>query len=410
VRPSRRCLLRAAAGAGLVGAIAPARGAPAPGAAEPPGGRLFRLEAQLKSPVKIRSLELLRSGGRFFARATSAEGAMGFAVTNQHASHAGALFRERVAPFFAGKDARDVEALVDGVHLHDSNYKLVGVPFWSAVSWAEMSLLDLMGKLARKPVGELLGGKPLRREVPMYLSSTDRGTTPEEEVARFEELLEATGARAVKFKVGGRMSGNRDASAGRTDTLVKLARKRLGDRITLYADANGSFDSARGIEVGRLLEDHGVSIYEEPCPFEDYASTRQVTAALERITVAGGEQDHSYYRFRDIVKDRVLDMIQPDLAYNGGFVRTTRVARLAARAGLPISPHCPQPSTMLYTLHLAAYTPNLGPFQEIHVSAARAAPWFAPGLRLAKGALRIPAEPGLGITIPPDVLAAAVPA
>ena len=107
-----------------------------------------------------------------------------------------------------------------------------------------------------------------------------------------------------------------------------------------------------------MLEAQKVAIYEEPCPFEDYAATKRVTQALRRIMVAGGEQDSSFYRFRDIVDGRVLDMVQPDLSYNGGFVRTVRVARLAERAKMPISPHCPNASTLMYTLHFAAFTPN----------------------------------------------------
>lgn len=394
-RLPRRALLTGAAG--LVSFLTPpARGRAA--AARPPE-RLFDLRAVLKSPVTIKSLDLLRARDEFLVRATSEDGATGYAITNQHAGFLQPMFEQRVVPSFVGKDARDLEMLIDAVHVWGRNYKLVGIPLWTCVSWAELAVLDLMGNLAGKPVGELLGGKPLRTTVPMYLSSTDRGTTPEREVEIFEEALAKTGARAVKYKVGGRMSGNADAAAGRTETLIPLIRKRLGDAMTLYADANGSFDVRRGIEVGRLLEAHGVSIYEEPCPFEDLESTGQVTRALKRIVVAGGEQDHSWYRFRDIVKHRLLDMVQPDVSYNGGLVRTARVARLAARARMPISPHCPQPSTLLYTLHLASFTPNLGAFQELHLRLVGNPPWYAPDMKVKDGALAIPTRPGLGLQL-----------
>lgn len=407
----RRDLLRGAAG--LLAAVGlPGRRARAAGRTGGEGpARLFDLRAALAAPVTIESLEVLKAPpDRWLVRARARDGSVGFAVPNQHAPYLVPMFRQRVAPFFAGKDARDLEALIDGVHVDNSNYKLVGLPFWTCVSWAEFALLDLLGRLAGKPVGELLGGKLVRRRVPMYISSTDRETTPEQEVARFEEALARTGARAVKFKVGGRMSRNEDAAPGRTEALIALARKRLGSGVTLYADANGSFDVRKGIEVGRMLEAHGVAIYEEPCPFEDYEATRLVTRALKRITVAGGEQDTSWYRFREIVRNRVLDLVQPDLSYNGGFVRTTRVARLAAAAGLPISPHCPQASTMLYTLHLAGYTPNMGAFQEFHLRLVGRTQWFAPDLQIADGTLAVPTAPGLGLTIEPAVASKAVAA
>ena len=47
---------------------------------------------------------------------------------------------------------------------------------------------------------------------------------------------------------------------------------------------------AQAIEIGKMLEDNGISHYEEPCPYWEYAQTKQVTEALN-IDVTGGEQD-----------------------------------------------------------------------------------------------------------------------
>ncbi|MCG5054710.1 MAG: mandelate racemase/muconate lactonizing enzyme family protein [Myxococcales bacterium] len=368
-----------------------------------------RLETCVSHPVIIEALDMMRVGDDHLVRATAKGKETGFAVTNQHASYLHEMFKQRVAPFFIGKDARALAALVEGVFLHERNYKLVGVPLSCCVSWAEFALLDLLGRLADKPVWSLFADVPLRTRVPMYLSSTSRETTPEQEVDLFAQALDATGAQALKYKVGGRMSGNIDAAPARTERLIALMPQRLGDSLTYYADANGSFDVTKAVEVGRRLESHGVAIYEEPCPFEDYAATKQVTRKLRKITVAGGEQDHSYYRFTDIVRERVLDMLQPDLSYNGGLLRTQRVAQLAREAKLPVSPHCPQASTLMYTLHFAAFTPNLGPFQEFHLSLVERAPWYAPELRVTQGHLDIPTAPGFGWQLPPERLARAIP-
>jgi L-alanine-DL-glutamate epimerase-like enolase superfamily enzyme len=171
---------------------------------------------------------------------------------------------DRIIPFFLGKDARDLPGLLEGVYRHESNYKLAGLAFWNPVGWLEVSLLDLLGRVANQSIAAMLGGVR-RREVPIYVSSTQRDIEPEAEADRFLRRMADTGARAVKCKVGGRMSRNADASPGRTERIVPVLRTRLGDDVTLYADANGSYDVPRGIEVGRLLEAHGVAIYEEPC-------------------------------------------------------------------------------------------------------------------------------------------------
>jgi L-alanine-DL-glutamate epimerase-like enolase superfamily enzyme len=231
-----------------------------------------------------------------------------------------------------------------------------------------------------------------------------RDTTPQQEVAWLAERLDQTGAKAVKLKIGGRMSNNADASPGRTERLVQLARKTFGDEITIQVDSNGSYDAPKAIEVGRMLQDHGVYFYEEPCPWEDFEATRRVADALE-ILVAGGEQDTSFPKFRWMVRNRAVDIVQPDLIYNGGLVRTTRVARLAAAADMDITPHAPQLGFQpVYMLHFASCTPNLGRFQEFAGRVHRSPSWFWPHFEVAGGVLQVPKGPGLGMTIDPGVL------
>ena len=44
----------------------------------------------------------------------------------------------------------------------------------------------------------------------------------------------------------------------------------------------------RAIEVGKLLEQEGISHFEEPCPYREFEQTAEVTRALS-IDVAGSE-------------------------------------------------------------------------------------------------------------------------
>jgi len=198
--------------------------------------------AAFKNPVKIASLELLRGRRGFFLRARSTDGAEGVAITNSRADVLYPILQKLVIPYFVGKDARQLEALLDGVYVHRSNYKLSGLALWCCVAWVEFALLDLLGKIAGKSVGDLLGGV-VRRKVPVYYASGRRDTTPEQEVAILARRIKETGVHAVKFKVGGRMSNNADSIPGRTEGLIALVRKKLGDEITLHADANSSYDA-----------------------------------------------------------------------------------------------------------------------------------------------------------------------
>src|SRR4051812_25037133 len=128
--------------------------------------RLFRLEEVSRSPVRIASLELIRSGSLWFVRSRSTDGAEGLALTNGRIAYLYPILQQLVIPYFNGKDARDLELLVDGVYLHQANYKLAGLALWCCAGYVEASLLDLLGKVARRLVADLLGGA-LRHEIPV---------------------------------------------------------------------------------------------------------------------------------------------------------------------------------------------------------------------------------------------------
>jgi L-alanine-DL-glutamate epimerase-like enolase superfamily enzyme len=231
-----------------------------------------------------------------------------------------------------------------------------------------------------------------------------RDTTPEEEVAWLAARLDETGARAVKVRVGARLGEKADVFPGRTRRLVPLARRTFPDTVALYTDANGGYDAKTAIKVGRMLQRHGVQIFEEPCPFEEFEETKRVADALT-MTVAGGEQDTSLPRFEWMVRNRVVDLVQPDVTYNGGFIRTLRVAQAAARAGVPITPHNARlGAEPVYALHFASIATNFSGYLEYNAAPHPHPDWLSPRLEVEHGELRVPDGPGLGIEIDPDAL------
>ena len=305
-----------------------------------------------------------------------------------------------MAPFFVGKDARDLEALVDGVYLANSNYKWQGLPFWVPVASVELAVLDLLGKVAGKPLGELFG-EVTNRLVRVYRASGNRGNSPEQEIAYLEKLVAETGATAIKFRLGARMRHD-DASTRRDLALIPLTRKTFGDAVTIYADANGSYDVATALRIGRVMEEHGLAFLEEPVPFDYYDETSEVAAQLS-IRVAGGEQESSLRRFRWMIEHRAVDVVQPDLFYFGGFVRSIRVARMAAAADMACTPHMSDGGLgYLYVAHFASCVPNAGPFQE-YKGRGQDLPVTSDTSPLTSvdGMLKVPTGPGLGVTIDP---------
>ncbi len=361
----------------------------------------------LPEPIVIESIELLRKGREYFIRVRSKDGAEGISLTNSRAAYLQPILRQLVVPYFIGKDARDLDRHLFEVYRYRSNYKLQGLALWCPVAWVEMALLDMLGRIAGKSLGELLGGV-VRREVPFYIASGQRGTTPEQEVDYLARLIQQTGARAVKFRVGGRMSRNADSLPGRTEKLIPLSRKVLGEKIAIHADSNSSYDPPKAIEVGKMLQDIGAVCFEEPCPFDHLEDTKRVADTLE-IPVAGGEQEFSQRRFRWMIHNRGVDIVQPDLHYYGGMIRSRRVARMAAVAKMPTTVHISGGFGFVYMLHFASCTPDVGQFQEYKAGIERYGQWFDPPLSVRDGALTVPTGPGVGIVDPSEILQGAEP-
>ena len=254
----------------------------------------------------------------------------------------------------------------------------------------------MLGRAAGKSIGELFGGV-IRRKVRFYVASGRRDSTPEEEVDYLLKLVDETGAQAVKFRIGGRMSRNMDAMPGRTETLIPLSRKTLGDDIAIHADSNSSYDPPKAIEIGRMLEDIDAVYFEEPCPFDHLEDTKTVADALT-IPVSGGEQEYSQRRFRWTIQNRGVDIVQPDLHYYGGLIRSTRVARMAAVAGMPTTVHISGGFGFVYMLHFASYIQDVGLYQEYKKGVEKYGDWFSSPFEVEDGAISVPEGPGVGIT------------
>jgi L-alanine-DL-glutamate epimerase-like enolase superfamily enzyme len=260
----------------------------------------------------------------------------------------------------------------------------------------------MLGRIAGKPMGALLGDI-LRQDVAIYVASGRRDTTPEEEVDNLRKLLEQSGATAVKFRVGGRMSRNQDAMPGRTDKLIPLVRKALGDAIDIHADSNSSYDPPLAIKVGRMLEEVKAVYFEEPCPFDHLEDTKVVADALT-LPVAGGEQEYSDWRFRWMIFNRGVDIVQPDLHYYGGMIRSIRVARMAALAKMPTTVHISGGFGFVYMLHFASCVPDIGRYQEYKLGTEKYGGWFDPPIRVRDGKMTVPTGPGVGIKDVPELL------
>jgi L-alanine-DL-glutamate epimerase-like enolase superfamily enzyme len=359
--------------------------------------------------MKIKSLETFTNQSVGFVKVTTDTGHEGWGqVSNYNADITCQIFHRQVARYALGQDALDIEALI--TLIPEREHKFPGSYLMRALTGLDTALWDLRGKIEQKSVCELLGGRP--RPFPVYASSMKRGEiTPEAEAERLARLQGEFGYTAFKFRVGKECGRDEDEWPGRTDAIVPQVRRALGNQATLLVDGNSGYTPKKAIEVGKMLQDHGVVHFEEPCPYWEYHWTKEVKEVLD-LDVTGGEQDCDLALWRFAIDMRAVDVVQPDVCYLGGINRTLKVVAMAKQAGIPVTPHSANLSLVtVFTLHLMGAIENAGPYVEFSIEGEDYYPWqdglFTPALVAKDGKVQIPDGPGWGIEIDKDWLAKA---
>lgn len=369
---------------------------------------IFKKEL-FSSPVIIETLELLRFKNSFLCRVRSKDGAVGISV-----GHSGQLrslypvFINLLQPFFINKDARDLDRLVEKVYIYQLNFRLSGMALGVPLATIEFAILDMMGRISGKPIGQMIG-EIHNPEVEVYQATEYREKSVAESMELIKRDVAEYNAKALKIKVGGLMFGTADINAvgpaGRTETIIPLVRKTFGDKMVLYADSNGFYSVKEAIRVGRLLEEYRFEFFEEPVPFEWYEETKKVADILS-IPIAGGEQEFSLHGFRWLIANDGVQIVQPDLFYFGGMIRSMKVALMANAFGKPCTPHMTGGDLgFLYMLHFVSALPNALPYHEFKgfktdvLFECKTSP-----LQSVNGMVKVPVGPGSGVDFDPEFI------
>jgi len=362
--------------------------------------------------MKIAKLESFSTKDLAFVRVTTDCGANGMGqMSSYHADITTMVFHRQVVPWVLGRqidpdnpaaDFADIAAFV-----HEREHKFPGSYVRRALAGLDTALWDLMGKLAEKPVASLIGGSPGRLRA--YASSMKRDITPVDEAARMCALRDQYGFDAFKFRVGAECGRGIDEWPGRTEEIIPVISRALGDDVVRMVDANSCFGVERAIEVGRMLEDHGITHYEEPCPYWRPDQTVQVTNALD-IDVTGGEQDCDMRIWQHAIDNHIVDVMQPDVMYMGGLTPTLEVAAMAEAGGFVCTPHAANLSLVtICTMHLLRAIPNAGPYLEFAIEGRDYYPWteglfLGDPFRVEDGHVTITDAPGWGVDVNPEWL------
>ncbi len=358
------------------------------------------------TPVIIETLELLRFKNNFLCRVRSKDGAEGLSVGHSELSTLFPVFLKKLQPYFIGQDARELELIMERIYIYNFNFRLNGLALGLPLATIEFAILDMLGHISGKSAGELIG-EIHNPEVAVYVATEFREKSLEEHFELIKKAVSEYDAHALKIKVGYQYSDTKDIHyagvTGKTEKLIPLIRKTYGDNMFLYADSNGYYNVNEAVRIGKLLEEYKYSYFEEPVMYDHFEDIKAVADALT-IPIANGEQDQSFIHFRWSLGNDGLDIVQPDIYYFGGMIRSMKVALMAHEFGKTIVPHMSGGGLgFLYDYILVSAVPNAGvhhEFKGLDTSVIFECPTSP--LKVVDGKIRVPTGPGMGVNIDPD--------
>src|SRR5215472_17203153 len=318
-------------------------------------------------------------------------------------------------PMLIGEDPLLIEGLWQKMFARTRQFGRRGVVM-NAISGIDIALWDIAGKIAKLPLYRLFGA--CRDRVEAYASGgfyqEGKGV---DDLAGEAEGYRARGFKGMKMKVGRNPSTQTHlrhlvdsaevCEVQPEEDLARVAavRRALGPKAKLMVDVNCAWSPAMAIEMGRALEPYKLYWIEEPVATDDIDGSARVAAALA-TAIAGYETELGLYGFRELIARAAVDIVQPDVAWAGGFSECRRIAALAAAHHLMVAPHAFSSAvTLAATLHFAASIPNglVVEFDQ-NPNGLRDELLKQPLAIDGNGMLPLPERPGLGIELDPAAI------
>jgi L-alanine-DL-glutamate epimerase-like enolase superfamily enzyme len=275
-------------------------------------------------------------------------------------------------------------------------------PYDCAVAALDCALWDLRGRAAGQRVAQLID-PAAADSVRLYASAGvryDWAVDPKQVVDEAVGLAEQ-GWTAYKFRIGTHWAW----SGVSADAFVELAGEvaaAVDGRMDLMVDANQRLDRESALAVARGLDELGFVWFEEPLPQEDvegYAALRRAV----RLPITGGERLTSVREFRPYLERGAYAIVQPDAGICG-ITECLRIAEMARHYGVEFCPHSWHNGLMAMAhAHLMAGLRASRPVEVCAVQGPLQWAILADPPPIVDGRLALPAAPGLGVTLAPDL-------
>jgi galactonate dehydratase len=186
---------------------------------------------------------------------------------------------------------------------------------------------------------------------------------------------------------------------------IAAVREAVGPDIGIGIDFHGRVHKPMAKILAKELEPFKPMFIEEPVLPENNEALREISKHVA-IPIATGERMFSRWEFKRLLQEGYVDIIQPDLSHAGGITECKKIISMAEAFDVAAAPHCPLgPIALAACLQVDATCHNAFIQEQslgIHYNQGSDLLDYLTDksvFEFAKGYVKIPEGPGLGITI-----------
>tara|TARA_Y100000588_G_scaffold126121_2_gene138173 strand:- start:2564 stop:3730 length:1167 start_codon:yes stop_codon:yes gene_type:complete len=281
----------------------------------------------------------------------------------------------------------------------------------TVMSGIDIALWDIKGKIANKPIYEILGGGPVRDQIEMY-THVQPGD-PSYAANQAKELV-SKGFKTIKLDpfqpemkqhhrryIQGMISP-KAATLGQ-DTVAAI-RESVGPEIEILIDCHGNFNVPTAIKIAKMLEPYNIGWFEEPVQPNSNEALKQVKESVN-VPICVGERLYTRWDFLPILKENLAEYLMPDILWTGGISELYKISTLAETFYVPVSPHdASGPINILAGAHTMMTVPNFFKLEMNHSSLPTLNMMISEPININQGYLELPSNPGLGVELNEDYL------
>ncbi|MBI4902460.1 MAG: mandelate racemase/muconate lactonizing enzyme family protein [Acidobacteria bacterium] len=338
-------------------------------------------------------------------RIESESGAIGYGP-GAASEHWKSVIETDIAAFLTGRLAVDPDSLRVQFEMRKPSPEL-----YKIYCCVEVAIFDLVGKLKKLPVSELLGGR-IRDRIRLY-GSAGMYMDPEG-YAREAKQVQQLGFKAYKM----RPANGPDADV----ESVRQMREATGPDFELMIDAHSwwrmgdrSYSPETVADVATRMAEYEITWLEEPLLPDQHDAYRELKAK-ELVPIASGEHEPDEAGFLDLLDGPCVDYVQMDVVCQGGYILGRRIFNEIGREERRFAFHswgtgleviaaaqigiC-WPETIVEWLEYPCYsTPEMQFMYPFPI----ATEILKSPLQIENGDLVVPTGPGLGVEVDESVI------